>query len=95
MKVYLCTVKKGEKPEPLSKTIEAEYAEAALPQLIERHRGKLRAADAPTCFGKPLQLENDLRVIRKRRPAFQRQAELIEKPPGGGNAPRRELSTPQ
>ena len=63
MKVYLCSIKKGEEPELLSETIEAEYAEAALQQLIERHRGKLRAAGAPTCFGNPLQLENDLALF--------------------------------
>ena len=60
MKSYRCTVKKGEKAELLSETIEAEYAEAALQQLIARNREKLRTAGAPTCFGDPLQLKNDL-----------------------------------
>ena len=59
-KSYLCTVKKAEEAELLSETIEAEHAEAALQQLLERNRAKLRAAGAPGGFGTPLRLENDL-----------------------------------
>ena len=64
MKKFLCMVKKGGEQSLFSEVIEAEYAEAALQLFFGHNRAKLRAEGAPTWFGTPLRLENDIAIFK-------------------------------